>query len=243
MQPVQKVDVVKKPMGTWKRAGLGLVALTTVSVAGIGFLHTSTGRPLLLKMSGCPLGQADPKAVQAGAEQVVARDRGAESAPSRPALGFALDRTTLADVERWAHEHDLACEAAREDTLYQCKLVPTSALPNVGGMEGRVDDLTFAFREDGTLWTVSAWSFKLPAGEATSRLLGVSRSMEHAVGKPDLTYGELAAVGSAPGVGAGAKYKYQDYVANLNASTSDEGVSVQQQYSSVRPAPAGRTVN
>lgn len=230
--PVQNADATKPRGGAWKRAGVAMLGLSTLLVGGIGFLHTSVGRPLLMKVGGCPIAEVDPHAVQQGAQRSVATERGAEAAPARPALGFVLDHTRLADLQTWADMHELSCESVREGTLYKCKAVPATALPDAAGMTGRIDDLTFGFKSDGTLWAVSAWSFRMPAVDATARLRSVSAALEHAVGKPASESGSVDTVGAAPGTGSGAKYKYRDYVANLSALTSPDGVMVQQQYSS-----------
>lgn len=211
-----------------------IVAIAALgAVLALGALHTPLGRPWLARLAGCPLGRADAHACQREAEGAVAMDRGPDLAPARPALGFDLDRTTMTDVVAWAAKSSVACERVREGTLFKCTNVPGTAL---GGTD--VDDLTLAFRDDGTLWAVSAWNVGVESAAATDRVRAVTGALGATFGKSSSSYGAIDAIGGAPGSGFGAKFAYRDYVANVVATTSSRGVSIQQQYSSLR----GRSV-
>lgn len=96
-------------------ARLALIAGTTIVLAtgGIGFLHTPAGRPILRAfLPTCPVGfgkdltVAERDAAHAAALSTV---RGDTPAASRPALGFALDTTSRADVDAWVAAHGVTC--------------------------------------------------------------------------------------------------------------------------------------
>ncbi len=211
-----------------------LGALAGGALLAVGLLHTPLGRSWLARLGGCPVRNSDSAAVQRNAQLAVAADRGDTLATTRPALGFALERTRRADLENWARAHGLSCEATHNGSLFQCKRVPALALPQPGGMVGTIDDLTFAFRDDGTLWTVSAWSFGLSGVAAAERARAVLTTMPDA---PSNSYGRLDDLGrERPGLGFGAKYGCQNYVINLVATNTKRGVMLQQQYSSIAAA-------
>lgn len=212
--------------------------MKTVIVAGLaaalllalGLLHTSLGRPWLARLGGCPRFRHDSAAVQRSAELAVAAERGDLLASTRPALGFALEHTRRADLEAWARERGLDCDVTHDGTLFQCKRVPALALPAPDGLVGTIDDLTFAFREDGSLWTVSAWSFGLSGAAAVARARAVLASLQ---APPTSRYGDLDELGREPGLGFGAKLGLRDYVVSLIATNTRRGVMLKHQYSSV----------
>jgi hypothetical protein len=83
---------------------------------------------------GCPFGGTGDELTASAAEQLrvaqLAREPGGEiAAPSRPALGFALDRDRRGDVLAWAARHGVACRADRSGAGLRCIDVPGSALP------------------------------------------------------------------------------------------------------------------
>ncbi len=109
--------------GRWStRAMLALL----VATVGIGLLHTSWGRPLLMRLGGCPAARVSPAEVDrlrlSGFHAVALP--GSLRAPARPALGFALEQTTRADVREWAARAGVACEARERGLLsLRCRRV------------------------------------------------------------------------------------------------------------------------
>jgi hypothetical protein len=78
-----------------------LSALAVVTLGG-GLLHTKLGRPLLARLGvSCPV-KASPEDTEQARLKAARAQRGSEAALSRPALGFALDATVIADVKAWA---------------------------------------------------------------------------------------------------------------------------------------------
>jgi hypothetical protein len=75
------------------------------------------------------------------------------NAPARPALGFQLDTTTLADVHAWASQAHVDCSDIREGVV-KCTEVSPSALSRAS--EGRIDELVFAFNPQSHLVNVTA---------------------------------------------------------------------------------------
>src|ERR1700709_1773111 len=94
----------------WIRVSLYVVSVLVGLTAFVGFLHTKAGRPLLARLGvGCPV-KASPEDVEAARLKSARALRGVETAASRPALGFALDSMTLADVKAWVAKNDLNCD-------------------------------------------------------------------------------------------------------------------------------------
>ena len=69
----------------------------------------------------------------------------------RPALGFALDRTTAGDVVAWADANHVACKPQHGGSLLECTDVPPGAVP--GSLAVTAAWLRFA--GDGTLASVT----------------------------------------------------------------------------------------
>ena len=213
------------------RGLVGLAGGGVALVALVGLLHLPAARPLLALVGvGCP-SQASPDAVETARLAAAHAERGAAPSPARPALGFALDETTLADVEAWSAAHGLDCETKRAGTVVVCKDVPNEVF---GGAAGAVDDVSFAFEPAAhRLVTVTTLRNRLdPAGAADQmqgimRTLGASLGEGRVVGAADPVY--LAA---HPMRTAKVEYRYADYIANVSATNLGSRVVVREHYMS-----------
>jgi hypothetical protein len=130
----------------WSVAGFA-----AASTALMGFAHTKPGRPLLALMaggtkpalepskgegSGCPLGFSKPNASEKDATLKKQADqvRGVEQALSKPAIGgFALEKTTKAEVESWAKTNQIACKVPKTMSDLDCSNVPAELLSHEKG--------------------------------------------------------------------------------------------------------------
>lgn len=185
------------------------------SVALIGALHMPFARGLLMRVGGCPFGQASLAEVEPARNAAVAAERGSAAAPARPALGFDLDRTTADDVRRWAHAAGVACADVREG-LVSCKNVPAVAL-GLSASEGSVGELNLGFSTKGRLVDVSTMRMHLASAQVAR---DVEQRLATAVGAPQQTTGSfddshLAAAGAESL--AAVRYRYRDYFADVIA--------------------------
>ncbi len=216
----------------WKRWVLASAATLGTAIAGVGFLHTQAGRPMLAKLGGCPVESVDPAAVQQGTAASIAAARGTNAAPARPALGFRLDADTFADVVAWADAKHLDCKGSRESTLLKCVHVPASALPREL-QKAPLDELTFGFRSsDGTLWSVAGWSFGVPGAEASERLHVTAAALSEALGAAQTADGDIEGLARGESGAATLGYRYADYLVDVSGSSVAGHVVVRQQYTS-----------
>src|SRR5262245_34608618 len=111
-------------MRWWTRRLGGAVLGGTILV---GLLHLPAARPLLMRLGACPV-RATAQQTERARRGAMDKLRGAHPAPARPALGFALDTTTLADVQAWGRGHRVRCVASMQDTLVKCDSVPAAAV-------------------------------------------------------------------------------------------------------------------
>ena len=186
-----------------------LAATVAVGAAAIASLHSPWARPLLRRLGGCPAARATPEQVEAAQRGAWRRLRGAGAAPVRPALGFALERTTLADVHAWARAHGLACAQERAGALYRCGPVPASAV--TPGASGTYDDVAFGFRlADRRLVNLTTLRTGLDPEDAEARLHDAAKALERALGVP----AEDARATAGP---AYVAYRFADYMADVTA--------------------------
>src|SRR5450432_3784490 len=106
---------------------LAAAAIVSLATVGIGLLHLPWARSWLQRAGGCPVGRLNPAQIEAAQARAFRTLRGTGIARSRPALGFTLERTTLADVQQWARERGLSCEVSRDGALLVCPAVPAPA--------------------------------------------------------------------------------------------------------------------
>lgn len=206
-----------------------VVAAATLGVVtlGVGLLHMPWARPLLARIGGCPASRATPQQVEAEQRRAWLSLRGAGSAPARPALGFALGRTTLAEVKAWAEARGLRCDASRGGALLRCAGVPAAALPSPA--RGVYEDLAFGFRlRDERLVNVTALRSGLAAEEASAQLRDAAARLERALGAPT-----RQAAGESAAAPSFVLYRYADYLADVTAmQLPSRGHAVREHYMS-----------
>jgi len=216
---------------TWKRLLVGVGASAAVVTGAIGLLHTSIGKPLLMKAGGCPAANAPPEGVQEQQKQAIRGTRGDAPAPKRVALGFTLDKSTFADVAAWANKNGVACKASREDTTYSCAKIPAKALPETIA-KADLDEIEFTFRvKDKTLFAVSTWRWNLPEDRAAHELGSVVSTLKQDLGEPATNEGDPTKLGRELYAGSVVKYNFKDYlctISGLNLPT--KGITMHESY-------------
>ncbi len=226
--------------GRWSSRATLAVLLAT---AGIGLLHTSWGRPLLMRVGGCPAARVLPAEVDRLRISGFHAIQGATRAPARPALGFLLEETTPDDVRAWAARARVECEARERGLLsLRCRRVPRDRLPDAaraanpsGGPKEEqlvIDELALTFTPRGRLISVDAFTPRLPARSAASSFGAATARLQAQLGPPADELGDStpAALARAPLATARARYRFDDYVAIISASNLSSGVAVREQY-------------
>lgn len=203
--------------------GLAVVALgSAASIGVIGFAHTSAGRPLLAYLpgfdAGCPVGgDLAPELRDAARATALAPYAGEIPARSRPALEFALDATTRADIAAWAAAHEVVCEEALGDL--RCGAVPArDRLP-------AADDMLFRFDAAGRLIAIDS-SVSLDAADATAvRLTDRASAISDGAGPATRWKGEATAawLSTGPLSQTVASFQYEDYRAEVVATNLGSG--------------------
>ncbi|WP_394831143.1 hypothetical protein LVJ94_31990 [Pendulispora rubella] len=222
----------------WKWVA-AVAAFVAFAVLGIGALHMPFARPLLAKLGvGCPVTKATPRAIDAARAIPAAMYLGKPGAPARPAAGFELEKTTLADLAAWAKRHRISCDALHgNETLRACKDVDAMALGEPAAF-APAEEVTFEFRASGTLAVVTVLRRKLPVAEANAMVADVSRRLREALGTPSKSAGENTAVhfGKGPLQAFQEEYEFGDYAATLTETRiGDLGMLVREQYFSPVP--------
>jgi hypothetical protein len=208
-----------------------LAALTLV----IGALHMKAARPLLARLGvKCPV-QGSAAEVEAARLKSARAQRGTEAAASRPALGFALDTMTVADVRAWADKKQVTCEEVRKDSFWRCANVPESAL---GGTGPVISELDFGFSPSTQrLVNISAWRNGMSSASAASQMNAVVASMKAELGTPTVEKGDRSAayLASAPMQTAVVQYRFSDYSADVSATNiPGRGLMLREHYMSAR---------
>ncbi len=217
------------------RVALSLVAVISLSIGAIGWLHTAAGRVVYAKLFGarCPVGRASAQDVERGRIQVARAVRGSTRAAERPALGFELDRSTRADVDAWAARNRVECRERRERTLLLCTTVSARAVSREGAS---FDEVTFAFTPSTLrLVNLTAVRYRLSPEEAVRHVSALEATMRAKVGEPSRRAGELDAAHLSSNAYATSAmyYAFSDYVADVTATNiPTQGVLVREHFMS-----------
>jgi hypothetical protein len=229
-------------------SGFGLAALFT---GVMGFAHTHAGRPLLVAMrplmslmaggsAKCPFGydqRATPEQKEAARASFSEAHHGDEVAAGRPALGFALDTTTPADVMAWAKAHDVDCKekaGGLTQSDIECRSVPDSVLPEAA-RGALVSSLWLTFGGHNTLTKVVAVR-KDKSAEAISRAFGaVSRDVAQEAGPATSTEGNgtVAELTSGRLVQSSAEYRFSNYYVLTRAANVGSAFVMTEEYRSL----------
>ncbi|HEX4449068.1 MAG TPA: hypothetical protein VH044_20145 [Polyangiaceae bacterium] len=197
-----------------------------MATAAVGALHAPFARPLLMRLGGCPMaGASKMTAVELErARHIGAEARGTEAAPARPALGFTLDTSTLADVRAWATRTHADCDDPHPG-LVVCKDVAPQSLGR-DPAEGTIDQLALGFDTHARLVNESTLRQHLAADTASRTARGIVASLESQLGPADRRAGRFDAKALAQPGAAGIStvmYRFSDYIADV--STTNLGVT------------------
>ncbi len=209
-----------------------------VAVAGIGVAHMPFARSLLMSMGGCPMAGArmTPAEAENARHLAIASHRVGVAAPTRPALGFALDSTTLANARDWARREHVDCDDPRPGLL-KCAHVTPSAL-GLPAAEGMADELALEFNEQGRLVNTTTFRSHLNPALAASESRSIVSSLAESLGPAERQAGGFdTAHFSASGAGSISTvvYRYNDYVADVTAMNAPSGgPSIREHYMSAR---------
>jgi hypothetical protein len=221
-----------------KRGLVYAAGAVTVAIAAIGAAHAPFARPLLMRLGGCPMAGARMTTVEAenARHLAVSFDRGESPAPARPALGFELDSTTLAEVRDWAHRERVDCDDPRPGLL-KCTAVRPGAL-GLPDADGKIDELALEFNGQGRLVNATTFRTRLNAGAAASEAGAIVASLAEKLGPAQQHAGDF---GVSHFAAAGAKsistvtYRYRDYLADVTAMNAPSGgPSIREQYISAK---------
>jgi hypothetical protein len=185
-------------------------------------------------LGGCPINN-DPVALEKQRDQSVKLVAGTAPAPSRPALGFDLDKATLADVSAWATSRGVSCKSQRDDTLLECTNVAVEALPDAQGRSGTIEELTFWFRnEHKVLMDVSALETRQTADAVRAGSDQMTAYLTQRLGQPQVKVNspETAIKGKGSYV---LRYNFSDYLADYSVSLlPGAGLMVRESYKSAK---------
>jgi hypothetical protein len=216
----------------------GLLAAAFTGV--VGAAHTKSGRfllPYLAELPGmgglCPLGFADDLSAarrDALRHDILVKDAGTLAAASRPALGFALGRTSRDEVGQWATAYHIECTRKREDL--RCVGVPAEAIGPASGTWA----VLFKFDAESHLVAVDATSDATDVTAAVAVYEGASDAVTREAGPPTRTSGtpDAAWLGKGTLNQANAEYRFSDYRAQVTATNMGQrGVVVHETFQAI----------
>lgn len=237
------------------RRALAVGGTLVVATAAIGLLHTPLGRPVLVGLArltglggGCPAARVTAAEVDRLRHIGLVTVRGTERAPARPALGFRLDETTVAEAEAWATRSGVTCTTAKHGLVsLHCQSVAAEQLPDAAAGDRRapgaelrtIEDLALTFDPGGRLIAVDGFSRGVPLEIAAAVYAASTERLGSALARPDGASPEqepaersptLAEVARTPLLTATRRFRFADYVAILSVSHLPSGIAVREQY-------------
>ena len=226
------------------RRGVGVIGGSALFLVGlIGFAHTPTGRPLLGAVGrafggkSCPLGYdraANPRGRERERVRFASVHRGQARADSRPALGFALDHTSPAEIASFMKSRGITCRASTAVADLICENVSGQALPE-GFRAQTVRDLWFTFGIDKQLITVVAVSRSATAPQASAAFTDVTGAIASQAGPATRTIGESDAqsLGAGSLRQASSEFAFADYYARTRATNMGKDFLLTEEYRSL----------
>lgn len=225
------------------RAALRVGAAALLLVGVVGLLHMPFAAPLLRRISPaslCPVTRGTPEQIDRSHAIGAAAIRASTttSAPSRPALGFDLDRSTRADLDAWAQRHGIACASIGGNAnLQRCGEVPAHAV-GAPASSGALEEVSFELRSTGVLVNVETLRRRLTPEQAVAIVAERERAVIAAVGPPSNVGGDATVAHLSHGYLSSyvAEHTFADYRATVSATNmASGGMMVREQYLSVRP--------
>ncbi|MGD0678927.1 MAG: hypothetical protein ABSC94_26275 [Polyangiaceae bacterium] len=203
-----------------------------------GLMHAPFARSILGRAGGCPFaGRLTPADAEVARHMALAEMHGTGNAPSRPAMGFILNGTTVAEARDWAAKKAVSCDEPRAGLL-RCEHVPGEALGLRPGAAPA--ELSLQFDPDGRLVNAVTFRSHLSAEVAAQTAAAIVTSLSDSLGPAKRGVGSFDAGHlSRPSASsiATVSYRYEDYVADVTAMrlpSTEGGVSVREQYMSAR---------
>lgn len=216
-----------------KRKLLIALPVTAVALTALmGVLHMPFARPALALIGfGCPIKMATPEEIEAARMGAARAARGDAPAVERPALGFALDSMSRADVQAWASSHQVECAELQKGTVLRCAEVPAAALGSTGPA---INDLTFKFEPKALkLVTVTTLRNQLDAPSAATAMNTITAELREKLGEGRLVGTPTAQyLASGPMRTALMEYRFSNYIANVSATNLGQRVAVREHYMS-----------
>ena len=212
-------------------------ALALLALLGALVLaHTPRGRPLLARLDargGCPVGVGAPDVspAQLDAQRAAAWAplRGIGAAPSRPARGLALDRSTPEEVTAWARERGASCVAELGGAALRCE-------------RSSLGDLLARFDAARHLVGLDLARHEAGPEAASTRFEELRGDLARDLGPPSSAWGEATAAYLAEGPlrQAGARFRFADFAADVSVTNLPAGgVVLREQYRALPRAAEG----
>jgi hypothetical protein len=190
----------------------------------------------------CPFGFGGSSSTPSASDIAAARQREVDAAAAyrvahadeplahaRPALGFVLGTTTIAQVDQWASDNHVSCTHRNGDALVECANIPSALLaPAPIGATAA----WFEFGARGTLRTVKTERDDADVAKVADAFTQTQDAVTAAAGAPRTIVGS-----AAPGVlshgllrQASVEYRFQDYRAVVRATNMGHGYSLTETY-------------
>lgn len=212
----------------------GLVAVFT---AVMGVIHVPIVRNWLARNGHhgagiCPLGYGTTGTSVAARAALNAAQRGTELAKNRPALSFALDETTAADLTRWAATHGVTCTTAHGAHLVECHDVPGWL---TGGAGLTLTSMWFELGPRGTLSTVRTVRRDGSPIAVANAFTSIERDLTASAGTAANRAGSAApaVLASAALRQAAIEYRFANYRAAIRATNMGDGYVLTEEYASL----------
>ncbi|HET9626250.1 MAG TPA: hypothetical protein VFP84_33035 [Kofleriaceae bacterium] len=178
----------------------------------------------------CPLGYGTGQVADRATRR--AHDdawRGALPALARPALGFTLDVTTRADIERWARANGVACHAMNGGVRIACVDVPAAALAD-GGLAA--SSVWLDLDDRGALIAVTTVRRDPDVRPVASAFAAVEHAVTTRAGAPTTRAGSAApdVLGHGALRQAMVEYRFTTYRAVVRATHVGDAFVLTEQY-------------
>ena len=230
---------MKRALARVCAVGIGACALV---VGLVGFSQTSAGRPLLgavtrMAHGGCPFGYDKPMSPaerERASSHFAASHRGEHPAASRPALGFALDRTTRPEVVARLAKHGIACASDKGVSDLTCNNVPAQALDG-SYVQAPARTLWFTFGTKQQLLSIVAVSRDAEAAPVSSAFVAARDTLDRNAGSVSQTHGNADPQALSAGVlhQASAEFRFSDYYALTRITNLGKGFMLTEEYRSL----------
>lgn len=179
----------------------------------------------------CPVGFSTARSPLA-ARLALAPPRVAPPGP-RPALGFALDTMTRAELDAWAAQHGVSCTARRGGARLECLDVPARAIGEASGIAATT---WFDFDPGDRLIAVRASRRADDAAPVAAAFRATERALADEVGAPVATSGDgtVAALSAGAFRQAMVEHRRDGYRAVIRATNLGDGYVLTESYVATR---------